>query len=223
MSQRPQYNPSQPPPPPNGGGRASGSPVWWLVAAVAGVVSVALVVWLVVSSGSNPATPAPTPSSGTPSTTESSTPPATPPTATTGSPATEPAAEWGDFPPANLDSLKDLSGASFPTTVGTYTFDGEDRTDLLVIAGYRDDTVRTMGADLFLQGASTTDYRTTVERWEDVAYYGRAVCGISTLTASAMPHCVMVGTSQRLQVGTATEGTTLEEVAAFTEELYDSL
>lgn len=223
MSQRPLHNPPQSPPPPGGGGRASGNPVWWLVAAVAGVVSVALVIWLVVSSGSTPAPPAPTPTSSAPSTTESTTPSATPPTPTTDSPATEPAPEWGDFPPANLDSLKDLSGASFPTAVGTYTFEGEDRTDLMVIAGYRDDAVRTMGVDLFLLGASTTDYQDTVARWEDVAYHGRAVCGMSTLTTSAMPHCVMVGTSQRLQVGTATEGTTLEEVAAFTEELYDSL
>lgn len=206
-----------PRPPPTGPVRSSGSPVWWVLAAVAAVVSVALALWLVVSSppGPVPTTPAPsTPAVSTPSAEEPTTPPSTP------APPTE---EWGDFPPTNLDDLKDLSEANFPQTVGSFTFEGENRTSFSVMADYGDNNEpRTMGVVLDFVGFNKGDYKAMVGRWEHVSYHGRAVCGFAA-ESRTIPSCVMVGTSEMLDVGTADEDTTLEEVAVFTEALYDSL
>lgn len=193
-----------------------------MAASLAGVVILALVAWLIVGGvGSKPTIPVTTPPV-----------PATPPPATSSatastSPGTSsadpsPTDDWGAFPPTYLDALKDLSEPQFPETVGAWRLDGETGGEYSVIVDYVDADTRFLSVNLALLGGGPEDFRIATEGSKDVAYHGRAVCGLSTETSTPIPFCVMAGTAQTMRVNTASE-IPLQELAAFTEELYDAL
>lgn len=181
---------------------------WWWIAGLAFLVSGALVIWLLVS---GPSEPRPT---STPIATE----PATPAGPADPTPSESVEELWGDFPPLNIDNLKDLSEPDFPEQVQHYTLRSEKPHPVNYIVDYEDEhTVLTVRL-LF----SKYDYSRDVARWDNAAYVGGAVCGTSA-SAPDQPICVMAGTGQTMQVGTAYQEVTMEDVAAFTEALYEQL
>lgn len=211
----------RPPQPPNRGTQpSSGGRVWWIVAGMAVLVSVALVVWLLVSPNPGPGPIVPVSSTPTPSDTDPAPASSIPVTSADPSPS-DVQEQWGELPPKDLDALKTLTADEIPQTVGSYSIDGENRSDYLVIIDYLEaETNRTMGANLHVVGGS---YKRSVERLEDATYYGRAVCGFYAVTSGRFPTCLMAGRSQLLDVTSANKDTTIEDVAAFTEQLYDAL
>lgn len=190
-------------------GRA-GTPVWWVVAAVAVVVSVALVAWLVLT-GSPGAEPS---GSASPTT---SVPSSSLPVSST--PETPPGDNWGDFPPKNLDSAKDLSDPQFPEKIGAFALESRTADASSVVAKY-EDRVNFTGVTAFLV-FSTHTYPDDVKDLTDVGYFGRAVCG-HLMDFPDQVKCLMVGTSEVLSLSSA-DGLSLEAVGALTEELYDAL
>ena len=114
-----------------------------------------------------------------------------------------------------------MTADAIPTTVGSFSFDGENRSESMVIIDYLEaGTNRTMAGTLFIYGGF---FNRSVERLEDAAYYGRAVCGFSRATSDGFPTCVMAGRAEVLNVSSANEDVTIDDVAACTEALYDSL
>lgn len=65
------------------------------------------------------------------------------------------------------------------------------------------------------------NYASSIRRWEDVAYYGRAVCGFAVGGKDPVPTCVMAGKAETLRVISTSEGMSIEDIAAFTEQFYD--
>ncbi|MDO5735333.1 MAG: hypothetical protein Q4P15_02540 [Propionibacteriaceae bacterium] len=180
----------------------SSHPLWWVVAAVAVVVIIALIVWLTLMVGEPSDEP-------------------TPPVPSASGDSSEPATDdWGAFPPLNLDSLKDLSDPAFPKTVGAHAFVKEMRDPQSVIADYDDpETIGVISAAITF---STTSYAINVDNMADPAYLGRAVCGSTTASGGKSIVCVMAGSNETLRVGTLSEDSTVDELASFTEELYDA-
>lgn len=175
------------------------------------LVSIALVVWLVMVAG-DPAGKPTTPVS-------SSADPSVDPTDVNHS---EPGGiDWGDFPPNNVDSLNDLSDPVFPKTVGAYSFVKENRNTSSVVADFED--VATFDVVSATINFDTASYAVAVENLPDPAYVGRAVCGEKIREGGRIITCVMAGENETLFVGTGNEENTVEELAAFTEELYDAL
>lgn len=187
-----------------------GNTAWWWVAGLAILVSAALIVWLMVS---GPTTTEPTPTE--PVATSTSADPsqeATP---------TESVEElWGDHPPLNIDTLKDLSEPNFPQQVQNYTLTSEMPHSVSYFVEYDDDDAYVaLTANLLF---SKYEYAKLVANWKAPAYIGGAVCGNPT-TAPEITECAMAGTGQTLGVGTASQKVTMEDVAAFTEALYNQL
>lgn len=197
-------------------GGSSASAVWWVVAGIAVVVIVGLVAWLVLA-GSPQAGP-----SSTPQTTPVSSPASTAPVSQSPvepSPSTPGSDEWGEFPPNHLDSAKDLSDPQFPERVSTYDFESEDGDSNSVIAVYRDsEHFASFSVSVKFAGYS---YSQSVARMTDVGYFESAVCGRPAEFPDQIK-CFMMGTTQLLSVGTASD-LTVETVAALTEEVYDAL
>lgn len=131
----------------------------------------------------------------------------------------DPEDSWGEYPPNHLDAARDLSDPQFPKELLTYTLDKVNEGSYSVIASYGDYTnYLTMGATV-LSGLVT--YQSNVASLQDVSYQGRAVCGTPTDFLNQTV-CLMVGTDQVLEVITASE-MPMEQVAAFTETIYDLL
>lgn len=126
---------------------------------------------------------------------------------------------WGAFPPNHLTEVRDLSDPQFPEELSTFVLDGESGGGLSVTATYRDYTNLLSMSATVLTGFAT--YTVRVEEMQDVAYYGKALCGIPT---EFLEHrvCLMVGESETFEVGTAAD-IPVEELAGFTEELYAQL
>lgn len=184
--------------------------VWWVVAGLAVLVSVALIVWLVVTSGS--------PGVGPTEPSLSSTAPTVDPTDV--DPSGPDGVDWGEFPPNNVDSLKDLSDPVFPTMLGAFTLEKESRDDYSVFTNYDNSAESTgMTADVAF---NTSSYAGMVQDMPEPAYVGRAVCGVSTGGVGRDVTCVMAGKSETLMVGSASTDIGVDDVAAFTEELYDA-
>ena len=127
--------------------------------------------------------------------------------------------DWGPLPPNNLDELRDLTDAQFPQQVLTFTMDGESGTAVARDAFYIDTAaVSTMSASVTL---GRKIWKRAVGSLSDPAYLGRAVCGHPT-ESPTHTLCLIVGTNNTLNVGTAAD-LSIEEVAAFTEAIYDAL
>lgn len=198
----------------SGGASASRStsPIWWVIAGVAALVSIALIVWLVVTSGS--------PDGGPTEPGLSSTAPTVDPTNV--DPWEPGEVDWGDFPPPNVDSLPDLSAPVFPKTVGTYSFEKEMGSTYTVYASYEDEEdFRTMSTDIDFTPSS---YAVSINKLAEPMYLGGAVCGVSTAgSVGRVLVCVMAGQNETVRVGTADDDSTVEDVAAFANEIYGLL
>ncbi|MEO7588156.1 MAG: hypothetical protein ABIS84_09035 [Arachnia sp.] len=173
---------------------------------------------LLVLMGCTPEGPVQSPS---PSTSGVSSRVSAPPTSTPDDTESMPveADDWGTLPPNNLDELRDLTDAQFPQQVLTFTLDGESGTAVARDASYVDmAALASMSASVTLGRKS---YKGAVDSLADPAYQGRAVCGHPIRKPSQIV-CLMVGLDHRLRVGTAAD-LSIEEVAAFTEAIYDAL
>lgn len=192
------------------GAKGGGSPLWWVVAAIAVVVSVGLVVWLLVTSPP----PAPTPTPATPSPSAAASPTATPSQPET----TVSEFDYGEFPPTY--ELKDLSDPDFPQEVAGFELESLDEGAGFVATDFwREPGVAPVSAWLY---EGRLDYPSTVADWLEPDFHGRALCG-QPVSHPQQIECVMAGKFQTLSVGARTGELTLEEAAAFTEALYDAL
>lgn len=199
-----QTGPGGPPTPP----RRSNA-VWWVVIAVAALVLVGAVAWALLRSD----TPEPTP---TPTFFEST------PTAATTDPGTGADEDWGPFPPANPDALRDLSDPEFPETLGEFTLESANVDFASGLATYvHEDDAASLSVWLIF---TTVDYAGMVAEIEDPAHVGNAVCGsvVDEAISYEGVSCVMAGQGETLEVGTM-DDITIEELSALVEELYETL
>lgn len=196
--------PSGPPTPPR-----KSNAVWWVVIAVAAAVLVGVVAWALLRSGTPE--PTPTPESPTPTTTTSST-----------DPGTASGEDWGPFPPANPDDLRDLSDPEFPETLGEFTLESANVDSASGLASYiNEEEASVLSAWVIF---TSVDYAGMVAEIEDPAYVGSAVCGsvVDEAISYEGVSCVMAGQGETLEVGTM-DDITVEELAALVEELYETL
>lgn len=187
----------------------STNPAWWVVAGVAILVSVALIAWLLITSGSLGVEPT-GPESSTAASSE--VPTVVDPNL--------PGRDWGDFPPNNVDSLRDLANPVFPTAVDDFTFVKKSGDQYSVLADYEDVQANTgLSASIDFTYSA---YRVFVQGILEPAYFDGAVCGADVNGGKAVS-CVMGGEDQTLLVVTASEEISVAELAAFTQVLYGKL
>ena len=204
------------PTPRGAAGKRGSRTILWVVIAAAAVVLVGLVVWGLASSGEDTTpTPLPTTKPVEPTTAEPE------PTATDTQPGPEDST-WGPFPPPNLGELRDLSNPNFPQTLGaTFVLTGTQEGMTSVSAEY-DDTAQPRALSVMLWG-SRTMYATVVADMDDPSYHGNAVCGQTTDGAFVHTLCVMGAESNVLELGSASDTFTVEEMAALAQELYEAI
>lgn len=215
MTQQQWNSPGGPPPPASGG---SSRTAWVAVVVAAAVVLALLVVWALLPRGGDvPAPPSESPDA------PPSTAPADPSAPVSdGAGSDDPDPVWGEFPPPNVADLRDLSGAAFPQTVGgAFELTGTKEATGSVMADY-DDTAQARSLTVALW-SSRMMYASVVDRMDDPAYHGDAVCGQAVDGEWVDTHCVMAGSNSVLQVISSSDGFTPEEMAAIIQELYTSL
>lgn len=223
-------HPQQFPPPSYGPPGGPGSPaprprtattVWWVIIAVAALTLVGVIIWAIVGgSGTGPATP---PTATTPAAAPTSTAPG-PGTEQPAGPSTEPAtggADWGAWPPANVESLKDLSGAVMPPALSGFELSSALALETNITGQY-DDLVsfRTFSAEVYL---SADIYALWTSDLDDPVYVGDALCSWGASDFGTDATCIMAGQDQVLRLSTLGEDIGLEELAALAQELYGAL
>lgn len=206
-----------PPGPQHPPGRTSSSTtVWWVLIGVAALALVAVVVWVVVSMSSGPDAPNPDPTVSTATSPTETEPTKTEPT------ETEPTDDWGGFPPANPDSLRDFRDPQYPEVLGSFSLDRVHDDAMGFDAGYMDIEAGT--ALSALVELDRGQYASRLGSLENVAYIGLAVCGTEvTETGREANECLMAGETVFLSVSTVSDGITLDDVAELTQELYQQL
>lgn len=205
----------------------SGRTVLWVVIAVAAVVLAGLLVWGLVGGGGTEPTTSPS-ESGTTQQSTGPTEETTPPTDGTTEPgqeSTEPGVDWGPVTPPNVDSLRDFfNSPNFPDAVGPFVVDREGIIESVasITVDYDDDAAfRTVGVVISLGRDS---YTLSTSDMTDPQVMGNAVCGYISDEIGEFLECVVAGEPATLSVGTASvDYMTLEELAEFTNSLYDQL
>lgn len=127
---------------------------------------------------------------------------------------------WGPLPPPNLEDRKDLRDPDLPDRLGRFVAE-EPTVDVGSISLFYDDAANYASALTTIQ-LGTHHYQRIVEGITAPAVHGDAVCGVEAKDDTGIS-CVVAGEFATLWVlGTAGE-MTVEQLARFTNRLYDAL
>ncbi|GAB3810985.1 hypothetical protein GCM10028820_01450 [Tessaracoccus terricola] len=206
-----------------------------MIIGVAAVVLAGLVVWGLVGGGDTEPTTTPTESvttvqstegtDGTTGPTEQTTGPGEETTEPTGETSEPTDVDWGPVTPPNVDSLRDFFTApNFPDSIGPFVQDPEGPIkDVASITVDYDDNEAIRGVGVVIS-MGRDSYTLATSEMPDATVMGNAVCGTTNDGIGDIIQCLVAGEPATLKVLTAgVDHMTLEELAEFTNSLYDQL
>lgn len=199
------------PGPPAAPSRTSSNAVWWVVLGVAVAVFIGFLAWLLLRPTGSPTVPPTTPGQQTTSAVTTDPPPSPSPSEPSGS-----GVDYGALPPANLGSLRSLANGVLPDTIAGHTATNKKDDVGGFYADYRDEAKFTGFNAAITVGPF--GYKAAVDGLESPKHVGNATCGMN----GSLVVCVMAGESETLEVGSVAPELTMEQIADFTQQIYDA-